>query len=257
MKRLAVVLGVAISLLAAAPTSAIVFGELDGDDHPWVGAFMAPIGADGALVPICSGTLIAPTVYMTASHCTAFLVAVGVDPNDVFVSFDSELTATSTLIAGQYVNNPDFGGPQSDTHDVAVILLDEAPAGITPARLPSAGLLDSLDLRSQRFVAVGYGAVREDKTKGPHSLFGDPFRRQAEQGFRSVTKAWLNLSMNPSIGSGGTCFGDSGGPHFLGTSNIVVSVTVTGDRWCRSTDVTYRVDTESARSFLGQYLTLP
>jgi hypothetical protein len=63
--------------------------------------------------------------------------------------------------------------------------------------------------------------------------------------------------MNPSIGSGGTCYGDSGGPHFLGDSNVVASITITGDRWCRSTDVTYRMDTESARSFLGQYVTLP
>ena len=31
----------------------------------------------------------------------------------------------------------------------------------------------------------------------------------------SLNKAWLELSMNPSTGNGGTCFGDSGGPHFL------------------------------------------
>jgi hypothetical protein len=57
--------------------------------------------------------------------------------------------------------------------------------------------------------------------------------------------------------SGGTCFGDSGGPHFLGTTNIVVSLTVTGDRFCRSTDVTYRTDTDSARSFLKDFVSLP
>jgi hypothetical protein len=257
MKRIAAALSVVLSLLFAGPTSAIVFGQLDGDAHPWVGAFVAPVGENDALVPICSGTLIAPTVFLTASHCTAFLVAVGIDPDDVFVTFDSAYTDASTLIAGEYVNNPDFPGRQSDSHDVAVVLLDSAPAGITPARLPSAGLLDTLDLKSQRFVTVGYGTVREDKTKGQHSLFDDPQRRWAEQGFRSLTGSWLNLSMNPSIGSGGTCYGDSGGPHFLGDSNVVASITITGDRWCRSTDVTYRMDTESARSFLGQYVTLP
>jgi hypothetical protein len=61
--------------------------------------------------------------------------------------------------------------------------------------------------------------------------------------------------MNPSTGDGGTCYGDSGGPHFLGTT--VVSVTVTGDRYCRATDKTYRVDTPTARSFLGLYVALP
>jgi hypothetical protein len=67
--------------------------------------------------------------------------------------------------------------------------------------------------------------------------------------------------MNPSTDSGGTCFGDSGGPHFLGAGNtetrIVTSVTVTGDRFCRATDKAYRLDTASARSFLGQFLPLP
>jgi hypothetical protein len=55
------------------------------------------------------------------------------------------------------------------------------------------------------------------------------------------------MSMNPSTGSGGTCYGDSGGPHFLRDSKVVVSVTVTGDRWCRATDKTYRLDTDQAR----------
>ena len=59
--------------------------------------------------------------------------------------------------------------------------------------------------------------------------------------------------MNPSTGSGGTCYGDSGGPHFLGDSNLVVSITVTGDAPCRATDVTYRLDTPWARAFLGQF----
>jgi hypothetical protein len=63
--------------------------------------------------------------------------------------------------------------------------------------------------------------------------------------------------MNPSTGSGGTCYGDSGGPHFLGDTDMVVSLTVTGDAWCRATDVTYRLDTDSARSYLSQFVDLP
>ena len=68
---------------------------------------------------------------------------------------------------------------------------------------------------------------------------------------------WLNLSMNPSTGNGGTCYGDSGGPHFLGTSQVVVAITVTGDAPCRATDVDYRTDTPSARAFLATYVSLP
>jgi hypothetical protein len=145
----------------------------------------------------------------------------------------------------------------SDTHDIAVVTLDAPVTGVTPARLPPANYLDSISLKQERFTAVGYGTVREQKTKGPQSLFFDGQRRFADQGFGSLTQAWLNLSMNPSVGSGGTCFGDSGGPHFQGSSNLVVSVTVTGDRFCRATDVTYRTDTASARDFLEEFVTLP
>jgi hypothetical protein len=67
------------------------------------------------------------------------------------------------------------------------------------------------------------------------------------------------LSQNPSTGDGGICAGDSGGPHFLGgvNSNLVVSTTLGSDRWCRASNLTYRLDTSSARDFLADYVTLP
>jgi hypothetical protein len=67
----------------------------------------------------------------------------------------------------------------------------------------------------------------------------------------------LRLSQNPSTGDGGTCYGDSGGPNFLGDSQVIASITITGDIPCRSRNVTYRLDTLSARAFLGQFVTLP
>ena len=58
-------------------------------------------------------------------------------------------------------------------------------------------------------------------------------------------------------GDGGTCFGDSGGPQFLGSSNLQVSITISGDSVCRSTNLDYRLDTPQARAFLGQFVSLP
>jgi hypothetical protein len=114
------------------------------------------------------------------------------------------------------------------------------------------GLKRSGEIRRATFTAVGYGTVREDKTTGPHALFFDGIRRYALQSYLSLQSAWLTLSMQPSTGDGGTCFGDSGGPHFLGgkTSNLIVSLTVTGDAMCRATDKTYRLDTPWVREFL-------
>ena len=63
--------------------------------------------------------------------------------------------------------------------------------------------------------------------------------------------------MNPSTGDGGTCYGDSGGPNFLGTSTTLAAITITGDYVCRATNVTYRLDTASARDFLDEYVALP
>jgi secreted trypsin-like serine protease len=261
MRRKAMVLLalVVATLAVVGAARAIVFGQLDTTNrYPYVGALIAEF--DGEKGVLCSGTLVAQSVFLTASHCTAFLESIGVEPDDVWVTFDPSFDASSPLIGGTYHTHPEFGfqgpGGHSDPHDIAVVLLDAPASGVAPATLPTLNYLDSIPLKRQRFTAVGYGTVREDKRKGPHSLFFDGQRRFADQGFMSLTKSWLNLSMNPSIGSGGTCFGDSGGPHFLGASNLVVSITITGDRFCRATDVTYRTDTTSAREFLDDFVTL-
>lgn len=259
-RKLALLAVLGVALAAAGGTQAITFGQLDGNRHPNVGALVFE-DEEGERGILCSGTLIASDVFLTASHCTAFLESIGVAPGNVWVTFDPTFDEASPLLPGTYHTNPDFGfsgpGGFSDPHDIAVVVLDAPAAGVTPARLPTLNRLDGMALKRQRFVAVGYGTVRENKTKGPASLFFDGQRRFAEQGFNALGKTWLHLSMNPSTGSGGTCFGDSGGPHFIGTSDVVASLTVTGDRFCRATDVTYRVDTASARAFLDDFVTLP
>jgi hypothetical protein len=147
---------------------------------------------------------------------------------------------------------------------VAVVVLDDQVA-IAPARLPDRGLLSRMkaahQLRPQRFTAVGYGTVRETRRGGFDSILGNTERRVAVQGFLALRPAWLTLSMNEATGDGGTCYGDSGGPHFLGAgageTDVVVSITVTGDAVCKATDLTYRLDTPSARAFLGGFVELP
>ena len=59
----------------------------------------------------------------------------------------------------------------------------------------------------------------------------------------------------------GTFYGDSGGPNFLGAgsseTDIIAGITITGDSLCKSTNVIYRLDTESARAFLDDFVALP
>jgi len=173
------------------------------------------------------------------------------------------ISKDSTFLPGTSFTNPEYGGGANDTHDVAVIVLDEPVQGVTPAQLPTEGLLDELkadhSLDDQTFTAVGYGTVREQRQGGFDEILDNDERRFALQSSLSLTDAWLTLSMNDATGDGGTCYGDSGGPHFLGgvESTLIVSITVTGDAVCKATDKTYRMDTESARRFLKGFVPLP
>jgi secreted trypsin-like serine protease len=271
MRRAAFVIATAIAtlLFTAAAARAIVYGEPDGTRHPNVGAIVADWREPGVLETFCSGALISETVFLTASHCTDALADLGIEDDEVFVTFDPVFDAdTSTLYPGTYFTNPAYGedfGPMSDPHDVAVIVVDEPIAHIMPAQLPTAGLLDEMksghELKDAEFTAVGYGAIRESRRKGFDGILDNNERRMATQGYLSLTDAWLTLAMNQANGNGGTCYGDSGGPHFLGAdedeTDVIVSITVTGDAVCKATDKTYRMDTDSARDFLDDFVDLP
>jgi len=260
----------ALFFVTTRPAQAISYGEFDGETHPNVGSIVVRL--DDTLYQWCSGTLISETVFLTASHCTAPLDGLleTYPEADVLVTFDPTISAGATFYTGVWHTNPNYNefqgkGGSADPGDVAVIVLDVAPAGITPASLPSAGLLDELKdqhiLNDTLFTAVGYGTVRDTNQYGWQAILDNMDRNRADQEFLSLTNAWLTNSMNLATGNCGTCYGDSGGPHFIHLegveTNIVVSVTVTGDMNCKATDKTYRVDTESARSFLADYVTLP
>jgi secreted trypsin-like serine protease len=252
--RLTLALVLASLTLTAAPAGAIVYGTPDGSGHPEVGALLRdqPL-PDGAWME-CSGTLIAPTIFLTAAHC--YLGA-----SHVQVTFASPYIAgQSQTYGGTFVADPLYDQKQSDPHDQAVVVLDHRVGNIAPAALPAAGSLSGLN-GSAQFTSVGYGAYVVDQGGGPKTLTYPDVRWVATGTLNSLTSTWLKISENPSTGNGGTCYGDSGGPNFLGAgtgeTNIVAGITITGDTWCRSTNVDYRMDTPSARTFLGRFVTLP
>ena len=78
---------------------------------------------------------------------------------------------------------------------------------------------------------------------------------------RRIITALVAMLMLVLAGSAGACYGDSGGPNFLGAgpteTDIVAATTITGDFMCRATNVVYRLDTASARGFLSQFVQLP
>jgi secreted trypsin-like serine protease len=239
----------AVALAAAAPAAAITNGAPDGRGHPNVGGLVSPTQYSDGTWLYCSGTLIAPDIFLTAAHC-------GEDGERVSVTFDTAYKAGDKVYAGTFEADPLYNQSQSDPHDIAVVVLDKDVRGITPAQLPEAGSLSSL-AGSQRFTSVGYGAYEVTNGPGGHQYLYDDVRMVATGTLNAINPAWLRISMNPSTGNGGTCYGDSGGPNFLGTTGIVAASTITGDAVCRATNVVYRLDTESARAFLSEYVELP
>jgi len=174
----------------------------------------------------------------------------------VTVTFASAYQAGDQTYSGTWHADPRYAQNQSDPHDIAVVVFDRPIKGVTPAQLPAAGALSNLS-GSQQFTSVGYGAYEVTNDPGGHQYLYNDVRMVATGTLNSINPAWLRISMNPATGNGGTCYGDSGGPNFLGTTNIVAATTITGDAICRSTNVTYRLDTPSARAFLGQFVSLP
>ncbi len=252
----------------ASPASAITFGFVDSNNtFSNVGAFIVKSPTTGNIFPICSGTLIAPKVFLTASHCTAFfeqdLVPRGFT---AFVSFDgsigfgSQTSKQTKLIAvTNVVTNPAFNQAQSDSGDIGALILATTPKGLPAATLPSCGLFDQLSaqngLKDAVFTAVGYG-LQNRVVGGGVPFFQDlnPIPRMfAFSSFDALNGGYIRLSQNPATGDGGTCFGDSGGPNFfnLNGQQLLGAITITGDAVCQATNVDYRLDTVSASAFLS------
>ncbi len=263
------VLAVTLALAVwVAPAAAITYGEPDNGAHPFVGALIAEWRDPGVKDMLCSGTLIAPTVFLTAAHCTAYLEYLGIPNNQVWVSFDQDVdpvTNRTKLYQGTWVTNPNYSGAQSDTGDLAVVLFDQPIRGLTPAALPTAGLFDQMKaagtLNGTLFTAVGYGNHEPQVGGGTPDWPFDGERWRSVSEFDALNNSWLRLSQNNATGDGGTCYGDSGGPNFLGAgeteTNVIAGVTVTGDYMCFATNTIYRLDTPAARGFLGNYVGLP
>ncbi|MEO7664917.1 MAG: trypsin-like serine protease [Candidatus Limnocylindrales bacterium] len=252
-RALAAGLAPVLALVLVSGAAAITNGAPDGNDHPEVGALLAPEAYSDGTWAACTGTLVSPTVFLTAAHCD-------LGEARVAVTFDAAYhAATGTTHWGTWHANVGYSQKQNDPGDIAVVVFDEPVPGIEPARLPAAGALGGLRVGTG-FTSVGYGAQSVTIDHGPVFHYAD-VRYAATGGLFAVNKAWLRISMNPALGDGGTCYGDSGGPNFLGAgsseTDIVAGLTVTGDILCKATNVVYRTDTPAARTFLEAYVDLP
>lgn len=264
-KRFVATLIAALLLLAVViPAAAVTDGELDGDGHPFVGLMVAQ-DADGNPLWRCSGTLMSETIFLTAGHCTEAPTA------HVEIWFDSDVE--SGIPGNGYPFAGDVGGtpythPQYNPnafflYDLGVVVLDEpfkSPNGIYGA-LPTLDQLDAIKtrrgLQDVTFTAVGYGLQQIN----PVFVQSERVRMYAEPHLIQINVPGFtgdfSLLLSNNHATGGTCFGDSGGPNFLGAygeSNVVAGVTSFGINGnCAGTGGVYRIDRADDLAWLATF----
>ena len=265
-KFLTLITAFVLLLALALPAGAITDGEPDGDRHPYVGLMVAK-DADGNPLWRCSGTLISPTVFLTAGHCTespavkatvwfeADVQALGYDLSNPFMYPNGG----PTTVDGKAYSHPLYNFP---LYDVGVVVLSRKVSMPTYGALPAVNQLDGLAVqRGQKdvtFTAVGYGMQKSFPDAAAWQDAAVKVRMVAYPKLNQINSAFtgsFSMLLSNNAATGGTCFGDSGGPNFLGSSNVVAGVTSYGiNSTCAGTGGVYRMDRPEALQFVQQFL---
>lgn len=253
MKKLTLILVLLVALVMGSATlvGAVSDGELDGDGHPYVGLMVAQ-DADGEPLWRCSGTLLSPTLFLTAGHCTEAPAA------HVEIWFDADVE--SGIPGNGYPDTGDVGGtphthPQYNPnafflYDLGVVVLDEPYELDVYGELPGYDQLDTLKTRRGKqdvsFTAVGYGLQESFPDAASWKENNERVRMVAYPKLIQINGGLVgdfSILLSNNAHTGGTCFGDSGGPNFIGDTNVVGGVTSFGMNGnCAGTGGVYRVD---------------
>jgi hypothetical protein len=234
------------------------------------------LDAVGNKVPVgvSSGILLSPRVVLTAAHsCVTNTAVVCFDQGPITWSVKDgviQVEGVTAFFGGIAYPNPDYatnlqckkGVPAFSYHDLAVVILEEpVPTSVVSqyAQLPSAGLVDTLSVKTEVTVA-GYGFQYQTtpRNSGVQNTWAGPLmRNNASARLLSNNFAWsdeyIRCSANPSQGKGGIAFGDSGGPVLLGQTNTVLAVTsyVTNPN-CAGETYHNRIDTSNVLDWINK-----
>lgn len=257
----------------------ITYGERDNGEHPYVGVLL--FVQDGVGYYSCTGTLLSPTVMLTAGHCVEgesgeaneityvrfteeALAGIGDYPSTQ-AWLDAEWVEAEEVIAHHLYDN--FSA-FPDTYDIGIVILSQPVVMATYGELAPLGYFDSKsvkELKRTLFEPVGYGLQYSAPVQSNRPFPPDDFARykglQSFINIGSATGGDLNVKFtnNPGLGngSGGTCSGDSGGPILINDTDIIVAVNSYGIApYCKGNDYAFRADIEETHDFVGEYLDL-
>jgi secreted trypsin-like serine protease len=268
VKRLLILLGaLTMALTMALPAGAITNGE-ETTAHPEVVLILMEI--DDLPAFRCSGTLISPTHVLTAGHCTSgfpddvfsgmlIFTEADVDGGDNGYPFDDD--GTNTIRAKRWASHEDYETAPFFVNDVGMIELEE-PVVLAPGDYGTLPAIDSLDAYATKrgknkltFDSVGYGLQRIN----PVFVEADRVRYIAHPKLNAINAPGMtgdfSLLLSNNHSTGGTCFGDSGGPNFKQGTNIVAGITSFGlNGNCAGTGGVFRTDRQNVQDFINDFL---
>lgn len=238
----------------------ITHGDVDGDRHPGVVLIIMDVAGSPAFR--CSGTLIAPKVVLTAGHCTG-------EPGEfsgmrIFTESDVQngdnsypFAGKNSIEASSWKAHPQYASATFWMHDVGVITLRQ-PVKLAASAfgvLPAVNQLDGLKVgRATVFTAVGYGLQQSNSafsTGLKIRMFAEPKLDQINTGYTGD----FSLLLSNNGATGGTCFGDSGGPDYVGSTNVIAGVTsfaLNGS--CGGAGGVFRVDRRNVLDFIAGFM---
>lgn len=250
---------------------AITNGDVDGEAHPHVVLLVIDVRGEPAYR--CSGTLLSPTVLLTAGHCTHDDPGAPITGMRIFTESDVEAgigitnnypySGPNSVEAVSWWTHPSYEPTAFTRHDVGVVILEEPVLLSQYGTLPTVNQLDTLKtrrgLQKVTFTSVGYGLQESFPEPASFLEHNERVRYVAYPRLIQINVPGFtgdySLLLSNNHATGGTCFGDSGGPNFLGDTTVVAGVTSFGMNGnCAGTGGVFRMDRQDVLDFVRSYL---